>query len=113
MHLDLIALDEEAATLTQSGNEDVRILRDKLYDAEVPRLASVSLWGLVKVVRIDLEGDQPEGVEALRLGDRHIIGRHQRGAGDIGPCTPAGVGDPATDGITDGLHQPEALHRGG
>ena len=113
MHLDLVALDEETTSLTQTGNEDIRILRDKLDDAEVPRLASMSLGSLVEIVRIDLEGDKPECAEALRLSDRHIVGRHQRRAGDIGPCTPAGVRDPKADGLTDRLHQPETLHRGG
>ena len=37
-------------------------------------------------VRVRLERDEPEGVEGRRFGDRHVVRRAQRRAGDVAAC---------------------------
>src|SRR6266850_2802832 len=43
-------------------------------------------------MRIDLESHEVERVERRRLDNRHVVGRTDRGADEVRPCTRAGVG---------------------
>ena len=46
------------------------------------------------IVRVDLEWHQPQRIKAWRLHDGHVVGGSHGGAGHVGSCTDAKVGDP-------------------
>lgn len=37
----------------------------------------------VEVMRVDVEGDPPEGIEARRIDDGHVVGRANANAGQV------------------------------
>ena len=46
------------------------------------------------IVGVDLEGDYFERVEGWWVDDWHVVGRHHRWTGDVGPSTDPQVRDP-------------------
>src|ERR1043166_7463759 len=100
---DLFALDPQHRPLAQADDADARIRVDELGEALVARLAPVAGERRVRVVRVDLEGDEAERAQSGRLDNRHVVRRLNRRAGDVRAGAPADVGRAPFDARPDGL----------
>ena len=64
----------------------------------------------VEVMGIDLELHRTHRTKRLRLDDRHVVGRRDRGAGHVAAGRPTHVGDTRLHPVADRPHQPLLLH---
>ena len=76
---------------------------DELGESLVARLAHVAREARVRVVRVDLEGDEAERVERRRLDDGHVVGRPYCRTRDVGAGAPADVRHAPFDARADAL----------
>jgi hypothetical protein len=84
----------------------------EFFDPFVSRFTKVFLHRAVredvktsgKVMGIDLERHQTDGLETRRLNDGHVVGRLNRGARDVGPRANAQIRDSRANAISYGAN---------
>src|SRR5688572_26642083 len=99
--LDRAARNADPVAFGQPDHRQVGIRVRELLEALVPGLAVMARQRHADVVRVDLERQQPERLEATRVDDRHVVGGPDRRARQVGACTPAKIfglpsGNPGT-----------------
>src|SRR5947199_3603959 len=83
------ALDPQHRPLAQAEDARAGVGVDELSQPLVARLAVVAGEARVRVVRVDLEGDEAERAQSRRLDYRHVVRRHDRRARDVRAGAPA------------------------
>ncbi|MNI68068.1 hypothetical protein D3C73_1237400 [compost metagenome] len=88
---DLLAAHAQARSFGQPKHRHRRVQRAELGQTLGARFATVSGRMRVGVVRVDLERDQVQAVEAARVGDGHVVRGADGGARQVGTGAPAQI----------------------
>ena len=106
------ARDKESRAFGKADHFFVAVVGEELFEAVFTRFVVETGRAARDEVRVRLERAETEGVEGRRFGDRHVVRRAKRRAGDVAARGPADVGHAGVDAVADEVDDAGFVHAG-